>query len=59
MQKQFSLFMYSVHEKLIELCPIIKELLVDDGSIRQLGGGGPGGGGGGGPGGNNNGGGGG
>ena len=36
-QKQFSLFMYSVHEKLVELCPIIKELLVDEGVFRQLG----------------------
>ena len=45
--------MYSIHEKLVELCPIIKELLVDEGVIRQIGGpGGPGiGGGGGGPGG--------
>ena len=33
-QKQFSLFMYSIHEKLIELCPIIKELLVDEGVFK-------------------------
>ena len=38
--------MYSVYEKLIELCPIIKELLVDEGIFKT----GPGGGGGGGPG---------
>ena len=30
-QKQFSLFMYSVYEKLLELCPVIKELLADEG----------------------------
>ena len=29
--KQFSLFMYSIYEKLSELCPIIKELIADDG----------------------------
>ena len=33
-QKQFSLFMYSIYEKLVELCPIIKELLVDEGIFR-------------------------
>ena len=38
-QKQFSLFMFSVYEKLIELCPIIKELLVDEGILRPGGGG--------------------
>ena len=32
--------MYSIHEKLVELCPIIKELLVDEGVIRTIGGGG-------------------
>ena len=26
--------MYSIHEKLIELCPIIKELLVDEGVFK-------------------------
>ena len=43
--------MYSIHEKLVELCPIIKELLVDEGVIRTIGGGGGQLGGGGGPGG--------
>ena len=32
-QKQFSLFMYSLYEKIVELCPIIKELLADDGAF--------------------------
>ena len=32
-QKQFSLFMYSLYEKIVELCPIIKELLADDGVL--------------------------
>ena len=41
MQKQFSLFMYSVYEKLVELCPVIKELLVDEGIFRTAGAGGP------------------
>lgn len=36
--------MYSIHEKLVELCPIIKELLVEEGVIRQVGLGGQGGG---------------
>ena len=30
--------MFSVYEKLIELCPIIKELLVDEGILRGGGG---------------------
>lgn len=32
-QKQFSLFMYSLYEKIVDLCPIIKELLADDGAF--------------------------
>ena len=40
--------MYSLHEKLVELCPVIKELLVEDGTYKQSpasgGGGGMGGG---------------
>ena len=38
--KQFSLFMYSIYEKLQELCPIIKELIADDGIQRRVQGGG-------------------
>ena len=34
--------MYSVYEKLVELCPVIKELLVDEGIFRTGGGGGGG-----------------
>lgn len=30
--------MYSIYEKLVELCPVIKELLVDEGAIRPGGG---------------------
>ena len=30
--------MYSIYEKLVELCPIIKELLVDEGIFRTGGG---------------------
>ena len=29
--------MYSVYEKLLELCPVIKELLVDEGMLGQKG----------------------
>ena len=39
--KQFSLFMYSLYEKIVELCPVIKELLVDEGIFRTAGAGGP------------------
>ena len=41
--KQFSLFMYSIHEKLQDLCPIIKELIADDNIQRRVQGGGGGG----------------
>ncbi len=33
--------MYSIYEKLVELCPVIKELLVDEGVLRGGGQGGP------------------
>ncbi len=33
--------MYSMYEKIVELCPVIKELLVDEGIFRTGGGGGP------------------
>jgi len=32
--------MYSIHEKLIELCPVINDLLADEGILRTGGSGG-------------------
>jgi hypothetical protein len=33
-QKQYTLFMYSIQEKLLKLCPVIKDLLIEEGILK-------------------------
>ena len=35
MAKQFQLFMYSVQEKLLKLCPIMRDLLIEEGVLKS------------------------